>query len=86
MEVNSMDEDQDRPLSLQECSAMTGLAVETLRYFRWRGSGGPRSYKVGKRVVYDRADVIEWLRLQKQATGVGGPPSPLGKLRAAPRH
>jgi hypothetical protein len=34
--------------------------VETLRYWRWHGEGPP-SFKIGRRVMYDRADVEAWL-------------------------
>ena len=37
-----------------------GLAPQTLN--RWRGEGrGPRFMKLGSRVVYDQADLDEWL-------------------------
>jgi predicted DNA-binding transcriptional regulator AlpA len=35
----------------------------TLRYWRHRGEG-PRSFKVGRRVVYVRAEVERWLAEQ----------------------
>lgn len=43
-----------------EVSAMLRTPLETLRY--WRGLGrGPKSIKLGRRVLYDEADVIAWL-------------------------
>jgi predicted DNA-binding transcriptional regulator AlpA len=48
-------------LTLAEVAAMTRLAVGTLRYWRHAGSGGPQSVKLGRRVMYRRADVEKWL-------------------------
>lgn len=42
----------------------TGLPEETLRYFRHRNEG-PASWKIGRRVVYDREDVQRWLDEQR---------------------
>jgi DNA-binding transcriptional MerR regulator len=54
-----------------EVSALTRVPPETLRYFRWRGEGPP-SFKIGRTVVYERADVLAWIEAQKTATGRGG--------------
>lgn len=35
----------------------------TLYYFRSVG-GGPKSYRIGKKLVYKRADVEAWVELQ----------------------
>lgn len=51
-------------LRLQEVSDRTGVPVETLRYWRKLGAG-PRSYKLGKRVVYDVAEVDRWVDEQR---------------------
>lgn len=56
------------PLSTNEVSDLTGRPTETLRYWRWRGEG-PRWYRLGRAVVYDRADVLAWLAEQKATTG-----------------
>lgn len=58
-------------LSLAEVSALTGVTVETLRFWRKRGAGGPASYKIGRRVVYDRDVLDAWLDDQRRQ-GVGG--------------
>ncbi|MGH3623704.1 MAG: helix-turn-helix transcriptional regulator [Sciscionella sp.] len=43
-----------------------------MRYWRWRNRGeGPRSYKLGRAVVYDRADVEAWLAEQKNRSSAG---------------
>lgn len=59
------------PLGIPEVAAMTGVPDATLRYWRHVGTG-PRSYKIGRRVRYDLADVVAWLDEQRSATQVGG--------------
>jgi excisionase family DNA binding protein len=49
-------------LTVAEVAAMTRLSVGTLRYWRHIGSGGPPSVKLGRRVLYRRADVETWLK------------------------
>lgn len=62
----------DRPLTTAEVSALLGVPPETLRYWRHLNKG-PQSYRIGdKRVVYDRADLDDWLAAQKAATLRGG--------------
>jgi predicted DNA-binding transcriptional regulator AlpA len=50
-------------LTVRDVSAMTdGLISEaTLRWYRATGQGGPRSGRLGRRVVYRRADVEAWI-------------------------
>jgi DNA-binding transcriptional MerR regulator len=50
---------------------MTGIPIETLRYYRWKNIG-PASWRLGRRVVYDRGDVERWLDEQRVATLSGG--------------
>lgn len=53
-------------------SGMTGATPGTLRY--WRSVGdGPPSFKIGRRVVYRRAEVERWIAEQEAATLRGGP-------------
>jgi excisionase family DNA binding protein len=52
-------------LTVADVAAMTRLAVGTLRYWRHTGSGGPPSVKLGRRVLYRRSDVEEWLKEAK---------------------
>lgn len=50
-------------LTTADVSAMSRVAVATLRY--WRHAGGvvgPPSVKLGRRVMYRRAEVEKWLR------------------------
>ncbi|RSZ64406.1 DNA-binding protein [Corynebacterium hylobatis] len=61
----------DRPLSVSEVSEMIGVPTGTLR--QWRNNDtGPRSWALGGRVKYDRADVLAWMDAQRAATARGG--------------
>ena len=40
---------------------MTRLSVGTLRWWRSVGAGGPPSIKLGRRVMYRRADIEKWM-------------------------
>ena len=44
-------------LTLAEVAEMTRTNPATLRYWRSMGAGGPDSFKLGRRVMYRRADV-----------------------------
>jgi hypothetical protein len=49
---------------IEGASAITGVPVGTLRF--WRATDqGPRSYVVGRRLWYDVADLEAWLDDQK---------------------
>jgi predicted DNA-binding transcriptional regulator AlpA len=56
-------------LLLEEVSELTRIPVPSLRYYRHTGQGGPKSFKLGNRVVYKRADVLDWIESQYQAEG-----------------
>ncbi|WP_237089621.1 helix-turn-helix transcriptional regulator [Nocardioides dokdonensis] len=43
-----------------EVADRTRLPVGTLRWFRHQGTG-PRSAKVGRRIMYREADVLAWI-------------------------
>ena len=60
-----------RMLTEADVVEMTGLARGTLAYYRHAGTG-PRSYKLGRRVRYDEADVLAWIQDQKAQTQRGG--------------
>lgn len=53
----------DKLLTVPEVSEMTRIPEATLRWFRHAGRG-PRSAKLGKRVVYKQSDVITWIEAQ----------------------
>ncbi|MBX9243427.1 helix-turn-helix domain-containing protein [Actinotalea ferrariae] len=57
-----------RLLTLDETSARTRVPVASLRWYRARGEGGPKSFKVGRRVMYREDDVEAWLEEQYQAS------------------
>ncbi|WP_051029098.1 helix-turn-helix transcriptional regulator [Nocardia takedensis] len=57
-------------LTLPEAAEYLGFSRGTLYNFRHYGTG-PRSYKIGNRLVYDRADLDLWIAQQKAATLVG---------------
>jgi prophage regulatory protein len=52
---------------VQQC----GIPEATWRWWRHRGEG-PRSFKLGRTVFYDEADVATWVESQKAATARGG--------------
>lgn len=57
-------------LTISEVSERTRTPVATLRYWRHLGTG-PRSGRVGRRVVYRAQDVEAWLA--EQLAGDGRP-------------
>lgn len=48
-------------LTLSEVAALLRTPAATLRYWRYLGDRGPASLKVGRRVMYLRADVEAYL-------------------------
>jgi predicted DNA-binding transcriptional regulator AlpA len=50
---------------------MYGISEGTWRWWRHRGEG-PRSFKLGRTVLYDETDVAAWVQCQKEATSKGG--------------
>jgi predicted DNA-binding transcriptional regulator AlpA len=52
-------------LRLPEVSERLGIPVATLRYWRHLGTG-PRSYKLGAKVVYDAAEIDRWVAQQRE--------------------
>lgn len=59
-------------LGMREAAEYLGGVPEaTMRYWRTTGMG-PRSYRLGRRCVYDVADLEAWITAQKASTGRGG--------------
>lgn len=58
-------------LTLQEASEYLNIPTNTLRWYRTVGTG-PKSYRLGGRVFYDRQDLDEWANAEKHATARGG--------------
>ena len=48
-------------LTTAEVAVITRAPVSTVRYWRHLGTG-PRSFRLGRRVVYRRQEVEQWLR------------------------
>lgn len=61
----------DDILTIREVAEKLHLPEGTLRYYR-HADIGPKSFKMGRRVVYRRADVEAWIAAQLAATGAGG--------------
>lgn len=57
-------------LTTEEVGAMVRTPAETVRYWRHIGKG-PRSFKVGRRVLYRREDVESWIEEQYASQGPG---------------
>jgi predicted DNA-binding transcriptional regulator AlpA len=56
-------------LTTAEVASLCRSPVETVRYWRYVGQG-PKSFKVGRRVLYAAEDVEAWLAAARaEATG-----------------
>jgi predicted DNA-binding transcriptional regulator AlpA len=55
-------------LALPEAAELVRAQVATLRYWRHLGTG-PRSFRLGRRVVYRLADVHAWIEAQDHFSG-----------------
>lgn len=53
-------------VGMEWVSARTGIPINTLRYYRQNGTG-PKCFKLGRRVVYDVADVEAWINEARSA-------------------
>src|SRR5450631_4139964 len=66
----------DRPLAnddlltIREVAAIVRAPIATLRYWRHLGAG-PRSFRLGRRVVYRVADLRAWIDAQAGASDAG---------------
>ena len=55
---------------LEEIAARTGVSIHTLRYWRARNQGeGPRTFRLGRRVVAYEDDVERWISEQAARDG-----------------
>ena len=50
-------------LTISEAAELLRAPVATLRYWRHLGSG-PHSFRLGRRVLYRRADLQSWINAQ----------------------
>jgi predicted DNA-binding transcriptional regulator AlpA len=55
-------------LRLPEVAELTGVPQATLRFWRHEGRG-PKSAKLGRRVVYREVDVLAWIEAQFERDG-----------------
>lgn len=60
-----------RYLTVGEVAELLRQPVATLRYWRHLGKG-PKGFRVGRRVLYDRSDVEQFLAESRQAEVAGG--------------
>lgn len=51
----------DDLLLVEEVSEVLRVPIETLRSWRSKGNEGPRSFKQGRRIMYQRRDVAAWV-------------------------
>ena len=65
-------------LTTAEVAAITRAPDSTLRYWRHCGTG-PRSFRLGRRVVYRRHDVEAWLKDCERQSAAGGPTPSVGR-------
>ena len=57
----------DELLTIAEVAAIVRAPIATLRYWRHLGHG-PRSFRLGRRVVYRDGDLRAWIDLQASAS------------------
>ena len=55
-------------LTIAEAAEVLRTPVATLRYWRHRNTG-PRSFRLGRRVLYRRDDLLVWIDAQREDTG-----------------
>jgi predicted DNA-binding transcriptional regulator AlpA len=58
----------DRLLTLPEIAEITRVPVDTLRWYRHVGARGPRTFRLGRRVVAYESEVLAWIEAQRTGT------------------
>lgn len=58
-------------MDIPQLSELFRIPESTFRSWRHYGRG-PKSFRLGRRVVYKRSDVEAWLKRQQDETGKGG--------------
>ena len=62
-------EDRDQKLlTINEAASIVRTPVATMRYWRHLGTG-PRSFRLGRRVLYRYTDLIDWINEQHDNNG-----------------
>lgn len=56
----------DDLLLIEEVATITRRTVDTLRWLRHKGEG-PVGFRMGRRVVFRRSAVMEWIAAQERA-------------------
>lgn len=69
MSIQSIDRDPEL-LTITEAAELLRAPVATLRYWRHLGTG-PRSFRLGRRVLYRRADLHAWIEERRDQSGPG---------------
>jgi excisionase family DNA binding protein len=59
-------------LTMAEAAQLLRAPVATLRYWRHLGTG-PRSFRLGRRVLYRRDDLHTWIDAQRRQADNGRP-------------
>jgi excisionase family DNA binding protein len=59
-------------LTIAEAAELLRAPVATLRYWRHLGTG-PRSFRLGRRVLYRRDDLHAWIDARRHERGTGRP-------------
>ena len=57
-------------LTITEAAELLRAPVATLRYWRHLGAG-PRSFRLGRRVLYRREDLQAWIAQQRAEAAAG---------------
>lgn len=65
-----MDDRAHELLTITEAADLVRSPIATLRYWRHLGAG-PCSFRLGRRVLYRRADIDDWIATRRDATRSG---------------
>lgn len=66
-----MTQQAQRFITTHEVAELLRTSPESVRFWRHVGKG-PASFKVGRRVLYDSAEVEQWLADARKATSTAG--------------
>ena len=58
----------DDLLTLDEAAAMSRMPEETFRYIRNHDKKGPQGFRMGKRVLFTKGDVRQWLKAVRESS------------------
>lgn len=58
---------EDEFLQDKGCEKLTGIPAATFRYWAHKGEGGPKSFKLGKRRVWRKSVLLQWIADQENA-------------------